>query len=67
MASEGKWLSVQETLTILRATGMSISQQFLQDGIESGIFPFGFCIKGNERRFFISRRKVNEWLAEWAG
>lgn len=60
------WLTIDETLQVLRASGMNISNVFLMHGLEDGIFPFGFCIEGQSRRFYVSRRKLDEWLKEWA-
>lgn len=49
----------------LRAHGLSISNETLAAGLEQGVYPFGVCIGGGQRRNFqIFKRLVDEWIKE---
>ena len=43
-------MTPQSAAEYLRARGMSISPDTLRRGIEQGVYPFGLCIKTDERR-----------------
>lgn len=61
-----KLLTLAETRDRLRIAGMRIGNQTLANGIEQGVLPFGICIKtsGKPRRFVITERKLEDWIAQ---
>lgn len=59
-----RMLTLAECCEKLREYGIKISQETLALGLEQGAFPFGFVIKGLERRPYIFEKQVEEWLLE---
>ena len=60
-------LTPAEATTHLMAAGMSISVKTLRDGIEQGVFPFGICVMSDSRIFYISKKKLAEFIKEFCG
>ena len=60
-------LTPAEATTHLMAAGMSISVKTLRDGIEQGVFPFGICVMSDSRIFYISKKKLTEFIKEFCG
>lgn len=60
-------LTPDEASKIMRAAGIKICTETLRDGIEQGAFPFGIYIQQCARTFFISRKKLFEWLYDFCG
>lgn len=60
-----KTMTLQECMEHLRAHGLSISQDTLSNGIEQGVYPFGLCVIGWQRRVFqIFTNLLDKWIAE---
>lgn len=66
MAHQKITVTVNETLAILRASGMPATASTLADGIESGAYPFGRMVRKSEttgrRTFEIFRVDLMAWL-----
>ena len=60
-------LTPAEATTHLMAAGMSISVKTLRDGIEQGVFPFGICVLSDSRIFYISKKKLAEFIEDFCG
>ena len=60
-----KTMTLQECMEHLRVHGLSISQDTLANGIEQGVYPFGLCVIGGQRRVFhIFPNLLDKWIAE---
>ena len=59
--------SVPECLKIMHEWGFEIGNAFLMAGIRQGKFPFAIAIEGNSWRYYISRAKLETYLADWCG
>lgn len=57
-------MTAHECCEALRANNVSVSEEFLLDGLEQGKFPFGVCFRGRQRVPMIFRGKFYEWLAD---
>lgn len=60
-----------ETMTLnqaskyLRDKGLILSPDTLADGLEQGVYPFGLCVIGGQRRVFhIFPNLLDKWIAE---
>lgn len=65
MAKQRITVTVNETLSILRAAGMPATASTLADGIESGVYPFGRMVRKSEsgrRTFEIFRVDLMSWI-----
>lgn len=60
-------LTAVEAVSILNNAGMSISVKTLRDGIEQGVFPFGICVLSDSRIFYISKKKLAEFIEDFCG
>lgn len=60
-------LTPDEASKIMRDAGIKICTETLRDGLEQGAFPFGIFIQQGARTFFISRKKLFEWLDDFCG
>jgi hypothetical protein len=60
-------LTAVEAVSILNSAGMSISVKTLRDGIEQGVFPFGICVLSDSRIFYISKKKLAEFIEDFCG
>ena len=60
-------LTPDEASKIMRDAGIKICTETLRDGLEQGAFPFGIFIQKGARTFFISRKKLFEWLYDFCG
>lgn len=60
-------LTAAEAASILNNAGMSISVKTLRDGIEQGVFPFGICVLSDSRIFYISKKKLAEFIEDFCG
>lgn len=60
-------LTPQEAAQALNTAGMSITAKTLRDGIEQGAFPFGIFVAGESRIFYISRKKLAEFIEDFCG
>ena len=66
-AVECSTLTSEQAVGVMHYAGVKISIPIFQDGVEQGVFPFAFVIEGGKRNFIISRKKLEEWLLEFAG
>lgn len=66
-ASDRVNCSVPECLKIMHECGFEIGNAFLMAGIRQGKFPFAIAIEGNSWRYYISRAKLETYLADWCG
>ena len=60
-----------ETMTLhqaskyLRDKVLSLCSDTLADGLEQGVYPFGLCVIGGQRRVFhIFPNLLDKWIAE---
>ena len=60
-----------ETMTLnqaskyLRDKGLILCSDTLADGLEQGVYPFGLCVIGGQRRVFhIFPNLLDKWIAE---
>lgn len=60
-------ITPQEAAQLLNMAGMSITAATLRDGIEQGAFPFGIFVASNSRIFYISKKKLAEFIADFCG
>ena len=60
-------LTPDEASKIMRDAGMKISTETLRNAIEQGKVPFGFCVQGDSRIFFIFRIELLEYLYQKCG
>ncbi len=60
-------LTPQEAAQALNMAGMSITAKTLRDGIEQGAFPFGIFVAGESRIFYISKKKLAEFITDFCG
>ena len=60
-------ITPQEAAQALNIAGMSITAKTLRDGIEQGAFPFGIFVSGDSRIFYISRKKLAEFIEDFCG
>jgi len=60
-------ITPEEAAEIIRSKGIKIGAEAVRDGIEQGVLPFGIMILQNKRNYYISRKKLNEWLLDFCG
>lgn len=60
-------ITPEEAAEIIRSRGIKIGAEAVRDGIEQGVLPFGIMILQGKRNYFISRKKLNEWLIDFCG
>lgn len=60
-------LTPAEASLQLACAGMTISVKTLCDGIEQGVFPFGICVLRDSRVFYISKKKLAEFIEDFCG
>ena len=66
-AVESSTLTSEQAVGVMHYAGIKISVPIFREGAEQGVFPFVLCISGGERNFLISRKKLEEWILEFAG
>lgn len=66
-AVECSTLTPEQAAGCMRYAGVKISIETLRNGLAQGKFPFGLMIDQGQRTFIISRVKLEEWLADFAG
>lgn len=60
-------ITPEEAAVLMRDVGIKIETQTLRAGIEQGAFPFGIFIERNRSVFIISKKKLAEWIEDFAG
>lgn len=60
-------ITPEKAAEVMRDVGIKIETQTLRAGLEQGAFPFGIFIERNRGVFIISKKKLSEWLEDFAG
>jgi hypothetical protein len=60
-------ITPEEAAVLMRDVGIKMDSQTLRAGIEQGRLPFGVYIEMNRRFFLVSKKKLAEWIEDFAG
>lgn len=60
-------LTVQEAQYVLYRAGVDISREYIQAGLQQGIFPFGLAICKTHYKYIIYKKKLAEYIKDMTG
>lgn len=60
-------LTVQEAQYVLYRAGVDISREYIQMGLQQGLFPFGFAVQKTHYKYVIFRKALGDYIRNMTG
>ena len=57
-------ITVEKALEILHDEGSMMGRKILCAGIEQGVFPFGVCVRLEQREYIVYENVLRDWIDE---
>lgn len=60
-------LTVEEAQYVLYRSGVNISREYIQAGLQQGLFPFGFAVQMTHYKYIIFRKALADYIFNMTG